>query len=162
MFRPILAAATALVIASSAFLPAQAGSIAQRTGWAVHDTDLSQTELFDKLKAAAKTEGLFVVTRAGPTKAAANRGITIPENMVVGLFNNHFAVRAIEASVPAMIEAPIRMYLTGDGDGTSTLSYKLPSFVFSPYMDEGGPALAAIAAELDAKFAAIAAQVLKP
>ena len=37
-------------------------------------------------------------------------------------------------------------------NGTSTLSYKKPSHVFAPYMDEGGDALKALAAELDQLF----------
>ena len=50
----------------------------------------------------------------------------------------------------------IRFYLTENADGTATLSYKSPSFVFAPYADEGGADLAALAAELDAVFAGIA------
>ena len=140
---------------------AQAGSLAPREGWAVHDTDLAHAALFDRLKAAVKAQGLIVVTRAGPTKAAARRGITIPDNMVVGVYNNDYAVRVLSLSIAAMIEAPIRFYLTGDGDGTASLSYKTPSTVFAPYFDEGGAELRAIAAELDAKFAAIAAAAVE-
>ncbi|MEM9097677.1 MAG: DUF302 domain-containing protein [Pseudomonadota bacterium] len=142
-----------LLVGSQAF----AGPIASREGWAVHDTELSHVELFERLKAAVKAEGLIIVTRAGPTKAAARRGITIPDNMVVGVYNNDFAVRALGFSTAAMIEAPIRFYLTGDGDGTATLSYKTPSHVFAPYFGEGGQGLRDLAAELDARFAAIAA-----
>jgi hypothetical protein len=36
------------------------------------------------------------------------------------------------------------------------LSYKTPTLVFTPYMDEGGDELAEIAAELDSDFATIA------
>ena len=64
----------------------------------------------------------------------------------------------LAASVAAGIEAPIRMYVTDDGDGTATLSYKTPSHVFAPYMDDGGPDLAELAAELDEIFSRIAAQ----
>ncbi|MEM8792050.1 MAG: DUF302 domain-containing protein [Pseudomonadota bacterium] len=138
-----------------------AGSIAPREGWAVHDTKLTHAELFDRLKAAVKANGMIIVTRAGPTKAAASRGITIPDNMVVGVYNNDFAVRALSFSTAAMIEAPIRFYLTGDPDGTATLSYKTPSHVFAPYFDEGGEGLQNLAAELDAKFQAIAAAAIE-
>lgn len=152
---------TLLTIVALSFTgTALAGSLAPRDGWAIHDTDLSYTELVDRLGKAVKAEGLIIVTRAGPTKAAANRGITIPDNMVVGVYNNDYAVRVINLSVAAMIEAPIRFYLTGDGDGTATLSYKRPSAVFAPYLDEGGEELVAIAAELDNRFAAIADAVV--
>ena len=60
----------------------------------------------------------------------------------------------------AMIEAPVRMYVTSNPDGTATLSYKMPSHVFAPYFEEGGDQLRAIAAELDAIFAAIAARAV--
>jgi hypothetical protein len=55
-----------------------------------------------------------------------------------------------------MIEAPVRFYVTEDADGSATLSWKTPSFVFAPYVAEGGPELQAAASELDAKFDAIA------
>jgi uncharacterized protein (DUF302 family) len=78
--------------------------------------------------------------------------------MVIGLYHPRFAVRMLEASVAAGIEAPIRLYVTENADGTATLSYKTPSAVFAPYMAEGGEALKALATELDAVFAAVVAQ----
>lgn len=136
------------------------GAIAQgipaRDGWVVVATSKSYSGLIGAVKSAAGANGMGVVTQAGPTKAAANRGITIPGNRVIGLFNNDFAVRVLETSTAAMIEAPIRMYVTENADGTATLSYKTPSHVFAPYLDEGGEALSSLAAELDKRFATIA------
>ena len=139
---------------------AHAGSIAPREGWAVHDTAQAYSDLLASLKAAIKAEGMFIVTQAGPTGAAAKRGITIPGNRVVGVYRNDYAVRALATSTAAMIEAPIRFYVTENEDGTATLSYRTPSAVFAPYLDEGGEELGAIAAELDGIFAAIAAGAL--
>lgn len=130
-------------------------------GWAVHQTDKSYAELVDTTKAAIKKNGLIVVTQAGPTKAAAARGITIPGNRVIGAFNNDYAVRVLETSTNAMIEAPIRFYVTENDDGTATLSYKTPGFVFAPYVDEGGTALLEIAEELDTKFQSVAEDAIK-
>ena len=121
-------------------------------------TDKSYTDLLDAVKAAAKANKMGVVTQAGPTGAAKIRGITIPGNRVIGLFNNVYAVNVLNLSTAAMIEAPIRMYVTENADGTATLSYKEPSTVFAPYMAEAGPDLATLAAELDTIFAAISAQ----
>jgi uncharacterized protein (DUF302 family) len=104
---------------------------------------------------------MFVVTRASASKGAAGRGITIPGNMVLGVYRNDFAVRMLEASVPAGIEAPIRFYVTENSDGTASLGYRTPSAVFAPYED-GGASLAALAGELDAIFAAIAADAAAP
>ncbi|MEM7683309.1 MAG: DUF302 domain-containing protein [Pseudomonadota bacterium] len=150
--KSILMLIAALLVASQA----GAGSLAPREGWAVHDTAQPYNALIDSLKAAVKANGMIVVTQAGPTGAAKRRGITIPGNRVLGVFNNKFAVRTIRMSVAAMIEAPIRFYVTEDADGTATLSYKLPSHVFAPYYDEGGKDLKALAAELDGIFADIA------
>lgn len=136
--------------------PAAAGSVGPRTGWAVHDTAMGYQALIDGLKKAVADQKMIVVTEAGPTEAAARRGVVIPGNRVIGVFRGDFAVRVIRLSVPAMIEAPIRFYVTEEDDGTATLSYKTPGFVFAPYMAEGGEDLEAVAAELDQIFADIA------
>ena len=75
---------------------------------------------------------------------------------MIGIFNNIYAVEILGLSTAAMIEAPIRMYVTENEDGTATLSYKLPSTVFAPYTEEAGPRLTEIGVELDEIFAAIA------
>ncbi len=142
-------------------MPAWADGIEPLTGWAVFSSGKSYETLVEDTVAAVKENGLIVVTQAGPTKAAASRGITIPGNRVIGAFNNDYAVRVLETSTNAMIEAPIRFYVTEDKDGTATLSYKMPSFVFAPYADEGGEALRDIAAELDEKFQAVAESAVK-
>ena len=150
----------ALAVATLLAAEAVAGSISPRPGWAVHDTAKTYQKLIADLKAAVKAEGLIVVTQAGPTEAAKKRGIEIPGNRVVGVFNNDFAVRALGLSTAAMIEAPIRFYVTENADGTATLSYKTPSHVWTPYLDEGGTGLSNLAAELDARFAAIATRAV--
>ena len=155
----ILAALFAVVLLAAT---AQAGSVAPREGWEVHDTRLGYQELLQRLKKAVADEGMNVVTEAGPTEAAKARGVTIPGNRVIGVYRADFAVRAVKASTAAMIEAPIRFYVTENEDGTATLSYKRPSFVFAPYVDEGGEALRTVAAELDVIFAAIATRATAP
>jgi len=129
--------------------------MAPREGWNVVETEKSYDDLIDGVRDAAKSNRMGVVTQAGPTGAARNRGITIPGNRVIGLFNNVYAVRILNLSTAAMIEAPIRMYVTENADGTATLSYKEPATVFAPYMDEAGADLATAASELDVIFTAI-------
>lgn len=160
MTRMIVMVAAIWLALPMVWSPATAGSIAPREGWEVHDTSQSYADLLDSLKAAIKAEGMFLVTQAGPTEAAAKRGITIPGNRVIGVYRNDYAVRALAASTAAMIEAPIRFYVTENADGTATLSYKSPSFVFAPYLDEGGDELETIAEELDAIFTAIAERTI--
>ena len=133
-----------------------AQDMAPREGWVVLPTAKTYDDLVRDVKSEVTARGLIVVTEAGPTKAAARRGISIPGNRVIGVFNNDFAVRMLSTSTAAMIEAPVRFYVTENADGTATLSYKTPSFVFAPYMDEGGDALKSLAAELDDVFASIA------
>lgn len=147
----LLLAALALLIA----LPAQAQSVAPREGWRVIETDLSYAELLDSLRASVKAEKMGLVTEAGPTEVARRRGEEIPGNRVIGVFRNDFAVRAVRLHPAAMIEAPIRFYVTENPDGSATLSWKTPSFVFAPYVEAAGPELVAIAGELDAIFEAI-------
>ncbi len=104
-------------------------------------------------KAVAKNK-MGVVARASATLGAKKIGVTIPGNMVVMVFHPKFAVRMLEASVPAGIEAPLRFYITENADGTTTLTYREPSSVFAPYENAD---LDTMAKELDVIFARIAA-----
>lgn len=138
------------------FSPALADSVTEREGWQVIATDKAYQALVDDLKAAIKAEKMLLVTQASASAGAKGRGLTIPGNRVMGVYRNDYAIRMLEASVAAGIEAPIRFYVTQDTGGTATLSWKTPSFVFAPYMEEGGDALAELAAELDGVFQTIA------
>ncbi len=124
-------------------------------GWSVIDTAHGYKALVARLDAAVKANKMGLVSRASATLGARSLGKTIPGNMVVGVYRPDFAVRMLAASVPAGIEAPIRFYITENGDGTATLSYKKPSAIFAPYTD-GGAGLRELAAELDVLFAKIA------
>lgn len=146
-----------LVVVLFSAAAAVAQSVAPRDGWVVADTAKPFDQLLDDLKLAVRANQMAVVTQAGPTGAARARGITIPKNRVVGVFNNIYAVRILDASVPAMIEAPLRFYLTEDPDGTATLSYKIPSVVFAAYALDASDDLMIAAAELDIIFQSIAA-----
>lgn len=158
-----LSCITAVIGMTAALLvtPLAAQTAWPEQGWEVHDTSMSYPALLDELKAAVEAEGMFVVTEAGPTEAAASRGVTIPGNRVIGVFRNDYAVEILRLSVPAMIEAPMRFYVTEKDDGSATLSWKTPSHVLAPYIGEDGKELGAIAEELDEVFAAIAQSALE-
>lgn len=150
--RPILLAA----ILALAPLGAAAQSIVEpREGWRVVETEKDYETLLIDLRAAVRDNKMGIVTEAGPTEVAASRGETIPGNRVVGVFRNDFAVTIIRAAPSAMIEAPVRVMVMEEPDGTASLSYKLPSTVFAPYADEGGEAVTNAASEMDAIFAKI-------
>jgi len=147
------------LLAASAILATAPDVRAAPDGVTSIETPHDFKTLVGRVEAAVKANGLFVVTRASASKGAASRGLAIPGNMVLGVYRNDLAVRMLEASVPAGIEAPIRFYVTEDADGSASLAYRTPSAVFAPYED-GGEALAALAAELDELFAAVAAQAV--
>ncbi len=144
------------LLAAAAILATAQGAQAAPEGFTSVKTPHDFKTLVERVAAAVKANGMFVVTRASASKGAASRGLTIPGNMVLGVYRNDFAVRMLEASLAAGIEAPIRFYVTENADGSASLAYRAPSAVFAPYED-GGEALAALAGELDEIFAAIAA-----
>ena len=99
-----------------------------------------------RLKTAIKANKMGIVAQACATCGAKAIGVTIAENRVIMIFNPHFAVRMLEASIDAGIEAPLRLYLTESTNGTARLTYQKPTAIFAPY---GKPDLDAMAAELD-------------
>lgn len=131
-------------------------------GWAVTKTGHSYPVLVERLTQAIQTNEMGLVTRASATVGAKKAlDKTIPGNMVIGVYRPDFAVRMLEASIPAGIEAPIRFYVTENADATATLSYKMPSSVFAPY-SAGNEALQSLAKELDGIFAEIADDAAAP
>ncbi len=112
----------------------------------------------ENLQAAIKKNKMGIVAQASATKGAASIGKTIAGNHVLMIFRPDFAVRMLDASVAAGIEAPLRLYITEGTDGNATLSYRLPSHVFGVY---DVPALDTMARELDTITAAIVADAIK-
>ncbi|MEM9726355.1 MAG: DUF302 domain-containing protein [Pseudomonadota bacterium] len=155
-------AALAMALTAALATPGPSAALEPRDGWAVAQSEKSYETLLADVKAAVTAQKMAVVTEAGPTEAAKARlGVEIPGNRVIGVFRPDFAVRILTLSEAAMIEAPIRFYVTEQPNGGAALSYKTPSFVFAPYAAEGGPDLTAAAAELDVIFAAIAREALE-
>ena len=155
-FAAILAVVWLLTTAGA---PSLAGNATPHPGTVKIETPHPFNELWQRLEQAVKDNNMGIVARASASKGAAARGLTIAGNAVIGVYRNDFAVRMLEASVPAGIEAPFRYYVTENADGTASLTYRRPSAVFAPY-DE--PELDAMAAELDALFEAIAKQATQP
>lgn len=148
----------ALIIATfSVTFPALAASAPPYPGTEIVETKFTFGQLRSRLEGAIEKNGMFVVTAASASAGAKHRGITIPGNLVLGVYRNDFAVRMLKASVPAGIEAPLRFYLTENSNGTATLTYRKPSAVFSVY---GSADLDAMAAELDGIWAKIVSGTL--
>lgn len=115
--------------------------------------------LVSRLEAAVAQHKMGLVATASASAGAAGRGVKIPGNAVLMVFRNDYAVRMLQASVPAGIEAPIRFYVTENADGTASLTYRAPSAVFAPY---ASATLNAMAAELDPVFERIAHDATQP
>lgn len=118
-------------------------------GFAIHRSALDYPTLVERLDEAIAESPLNKLSAASATVGAKNLGQEIPGNMVVHAFAPAFAIRMLDASIAAGYEAPLRFYITENGDGTATLSYQTASTVFAPYAD-GGEALKTLAAELEA------------
>lgn len=129
-------------------------------GWRIERSTLTYETLAERLEKAVEAGPLVVVFKASPNAGAARLGTPVPKNMVLGVFAPPFAVRVIGASRAAMIEPPLRFFLTEDGAG-SVLAWKLPSAIFAAY-PEGGEPLREVAAELDSILAGIAGRALTP
>jgi len=147
--------ALAAFVCALTTMGALAGSVQPREGWKVYDTKLTFTTLVQKLDAAVKSNKMAIVTAASASDGAKAQGFSIGGNRVVGVYRNDFARRMLQASIAAGIEAPIRVYVTENPDGTATLSYKTPTAVFTPYFAQAGD-LRPLAQELDAIFDKIA------
>lgn len=165
MRYPLTACLFALVLGlAMGFAPLAVGTAQadghELPGWKVMKTTHSYPVLVERLEKAIADNKMGLVTRASAT-VGAKRMLKkdIPGNTVIGVYRPDFAVRMLEASTTAGIEAPIRFYVTENSDGSADLSYKTPTAVFAPYED-GGEALETLATELDAIFAKIAADAV--
>ncbi len=105
--------------------------------------------LAKRLEQAIEANKMGLVAQASASRGGAARGVKIRGNLVLMVFRNDYAVRMLAASVPAGIEAPLRLYLTEDAKGKASVSWRSPSAVFAPY---GSTELDALARELDPVF----------
>ena len=146
--RPIIFSMLLALLAA----PALAANPTPYSGTQVIDTGQPYDTYVKKLSAAIKANKMGIVGNACATCGAKSIGVIIPGNRVLMIFNPHFAVRMLKASIPAGVEAPLRLYVSERADDTARLSYRLPSHVFAPY---GSADLDAMAKELDGIFARI-------
>ena len=139
-------------------LPVRAENRAPYSGMRSVETNRPFAAYVERLKAAVRANRMGIVAHACATCGAKAIGVTIPGNHVVMIFHPRFAVRMLKASIAAGIEAPLRLYLTENADGTARLTYRLPSHTFGAYQV---PALDAMAKDLDRIVANIVADAGK-
>ena len=106
----------------------------------------------EAMEQAIAAQKMALVCHANAQRGAAARGVTIKGNQVLMIFRNDFAARLIAADPRAAYEAPIRIYLYENPDGTATVTYVRPSTLLAPYSH---PDVRVVGAELDPIFKAI-------
>lgn len=127
------ALALALTIASAGL--AHADNPAPHPGTMTLRTEYGFDALVGRLEKSIEANKMGLVARASASGGAAARGVKIPGNAVLMVFRNDYAVRMLAASVPAGIEAPLRLYVTEGRDGKASVTYQRPSAVFAPYQN---------------------------
>jgi uncharacterized protein (DUF302 family) len=145
----LLFAAPALSVRQ--FPAVQPGTVATPTSFGFDD-------LLQRLERAVQANGLMVIAKPSASRNAAGRGIQISGNAVILAFNNDFALRLLQASVPAGFEAPMRLYVTENPDRTATVTYRTATALFAPY---DTPDLAPLAGDLDQLFAKIVTEATR-
>lgn len=138
---------------------AHADNVAPYPGTETHASRYPFNTLLKRLEQAIADQHMGLVAQASASQGAAARGVKIPGNAVLMVFRNDFAVRLLTASLPAGIEAPLRLYVTEDPGGTASVTYRRPSAVFAPY---GNTDLDRLARELDPVFTKIVGQAVGP
>ncbi len=63
--------------------------------------------IIKRLEKSITDNKMGLVAQASASRGAATRDIKIPGNMVLMVFRNDYAVRMLNASIPAGIEAPL-------------------------------------------------------
>ena len=139
--------AIAALLATAGF--AYADNPAPYPGTVTMASPHSFTDTVSRIESATEKNKMGMVAKASASAGAAGRGVKIAGNAVLMVFRNDYAVRMLAASVPAGIEAPIRLYVTEGSEGKVTVTYRSPSAIFAPY---GSAELDALAKELDPVF----------
>ncbi len=150
-FSPLYALFLSCLLLGAGSL-AHADSPAPYSGTQTVSSQHSFETLLQRLERAISDNKMGLVAQASASKGAAARGVKIPGNAVLMVFRNDYAVRMLEANLPSGIEAPLRLYVTENTNGTASVTYRTPSATFAPYRSNK---LDALARELDPVLAKI-------
>jgi uncharacterized protein (DUF302 family) len=149
----MLSLAFAFVLGTLSVAP----SVQAQTERVTHVVRTPFQDVVTTLHKAVEAQKMVMVCEADAQKGAAARGVQIRGNRVLMVFRNDFAVRLLAADPAAGFEAPLRIYVVENADGTTTITYRTPSAVFAP---DPHPDVRAVAAALDPIFKAIVAETL--
>lgn len=130
----------------------QAAPYSPHSGVKLVETKIPFDSFAERLTSAISKNKMGLVAQACANCGAKSIGVTIPGNRVFMIFRPDFAVRMLAASEAAGVEAPVRLYVTEQPDGTARLSYRLPSHTFGAYdvaeLDKLGAELDVILAQI--------------
>jgi uncharacterized protein (DUF302 family) len=153
MHQTVRSLAISALLAAGMFLPT-ARAVAQ-DGRITTTSRVPFARVAEALERAVANQQMALVCHANAQRGAAARGVAIKGNQVIMVFRNDFAVRLLVADPEAGFEAPIRIYLYENPDGTATVSYVPPTVVFARYRH---PEVRAVAQELAPIFKGIVEQ----
>jgi len=111
-------------------------------------TALDADTAIEKLLAGVEAEGMRVVAHINGQANAAKIGKTVPADQILEIFRPDFAIRVWQACKAAGIDIPLRIHVYEE-DGSTKVSCRMPSSVFSPYHSNE---LMAVGKELDGIF----------
>jgi len=125
--KTFCAIASILVLAATPF-----GTFAQTAQSSAHamrhvESPGSFDETVQRLEKSITANKMGLVAQASASRGAAARGVKIRGNIVLMVFRNDYAVRMLAASVAAGFEAPIRIYVTEDDSGRTSIRWRAPS-----------------------------------
>ena len=91
-------------------------------GTQVIKTPHSFATLTQRLEKAIEASGMGLIAQPSANRGGASAGVKIPGNAALMVFRNDYAVRMIAASVPTGIEAPLRLCVSANADGTASIT----------------------------------------
>jgi uncharacterized protein (DUF302 family) len=125
--------ATGLALLILTAVSASAENPAPYSGMVTVETHKRFEDFVKTVEPAIRQHDFNIVGIACGSCAVKSLGKTIPGNRVFFFFAPRYAIRMLTASTAAGIEAPIRLYVTENPDGTALVTYRLPSHVFGAY-----------------------------
>jgi uncharacterized protein (DUF302 family) len=126
----------------------EAEAVGPYPGTVSWQSDYSFHELVGRLQKSIAVNGMTLVA----TTSAMGHGSQIPDNTILMVSRNDYALRMIEANILSGVETPIRLYVTAGINKKANITYRTPTSIFALY---DNPKLDELAAELDQIFAKI-------
>ncbi len=122
------------------------------TGVRVIDSSLPPDIFRARLVAAVTDNGLQVLDGACGKCSITTIDVAADDTEIITVYAPDLTLRMMQAGAAAGSDAPLRFYLTRQPDGTSRLTYHLPSQALAVF---NAPDLKPVAEDLDRTFARI-------